>query len=302
MSGVEGCDPTSGVHGKLSEFLGPQWREILPDGATIRVRVERAPATFVASVRATVEGQSLDRSLQSPDCDVLVSAVALVIAVAAEPIVTATRIESSRAPEAPASDRPRAPREPREAISEPPTAVPPPRSGRRIRPPAHWLRLAAGASDTPLPSPGAAVGLRYLAAWRYVGVGVELGYEAPREVSYDDGSQGVSLQAISLAASACPGLYAPKGHIGGCAGVRAAAIPTRPIRVPSPLRPVLGWVGAGLGVDAGWAPVPRIELGASVQGEVSLLRPAVDVVGRPTLYRASILGWQALVGVAFRLH
>ena len=180
-----------------------------------------------------------------------------------------------------------------------PAPEPPSPSARRTGP-SHWLRAAVGPAGGPLPQLGLAAGLRYLATWRYLGLGAEVGYQAPRVVRYADG-QGVSVQAISASVVACPGLYGDKGHISGCGGVRGAVIPASPRNVIAPTPVVLGWAGGLVGLDVGTSPLPWLEVGASVDGMLSFVRPAVHVDLRDPVYRAPLLGWQALFGVAFRL-
>jgi len=302
VSGTQGCEPRADIHERLAEHLGPEWGASLSHTTIIDVRIERDRGTFTAHIRATIEGDVLQRSLQSPRCEVLVAATALVLAVAAEPVITAAKLEASHARSEPAIlEASELVRESRtnDAVQPGPPASPrpPPRTG----PPAHWLRVAVGPAAAPFPSAGVAVGLRYLAAWRFLGLGAELGYQVPQAFLYADG-QGTTMQAASLSVIGCPGLYGTKGHISGCTGVRASLIPTRPRAVPAPERPVLGWAGALVGVDVAFAPVPRIEIGASAEGVLSCVRPAVHVSGRDLVYRAPLLGWQALFGVALRLR
>lgn len=306
VEGTQSCNPDALIRERLAEHLGPDWEVLLSHATSIEVRIERNDASFTAHVQATIEGETLARSLDSPRCEVLGAATALVIAVAAAPIVTATQLEEAppAAPEPPPTpDPPR--EEPLPETRSPGRAAPPdppaPRSEPRHIRPSHWLRAAVGAGAGPLPRTGLAAGLRYLATWRHLGLGAELGYQVPRAVRYDDG-QGVRVQAISASVVACPGLYGEKGHISGCGGVRGSLIPVRPQNVTAPTPVVLGWAGGLVGLDVGTRPLPWLEIGASVEGVLSFVRPAVHVDVRDPVYRAPLAGWQALVGVAFRLH
>lgn len=301
MTGVPTCDPTGTLETRMADFLGEQWAAGLRPETGIQISIERGTATrYVANVSATIEGRVLVRRLQSMECEVLIAATALVVAVAIEPVVVANRIEAqiqtprtksphkAAVPERAPKARPKA----NQATSPvPPLPRPEPTAG-------HWLGVWGGTSGGVLPEWGATLALRYMATWQHVGLGAQVGYETPRTKLYLDEERGASFQSVSLGATACPGWYRSWGHVGMCGGMRAAIIPVRPVAVLTPHAQVLTWAGASGGIDAAWSPIPRLKIGGSLEGLTSFLRPAVHIVPRPPLYRIQRFAWRAMLGVA----
>ena len=293
----------------------PGEAEVLAD--VERLLGERRLAAEVA-VRAVITGdgeghaatvtidQAAARQLRARECAALARAIALVIAVAVDPVATREHLEILEpAPIEPAPIVPGPPPpvlapvivDPRPApIAEPPPASPP-----RPRPRSeHAITIRGGLLIGATPLATGAVALGYRLDRGLLRVEARALYGTPRRLDYPDGV-GARLQSVTLGALACVAPERPGVRFPLCLGLEAGPLIGRAIAAEAPrLRADLwasGLVGAGLVARRG----PRVALGVGAVFAVALRRPAFHVGAREVLARAPAVGVRALVGLEFFL-
>lgn len=293
----------------------PGEAEVLAD--VERLLGERRLAAEVA-VRAVITGdgeghaatvtidQAAARQLRARECAALARAIALVIAVAVDPVATREHLEILEpAPIEPAPIVPGPPPpvlapvivDPRPApIAEPPPASPP-----RPRPRSeHAITIRGGLLIGVTPLATGAVALGYRLDRGLLRVEARALYGTPRRLDYPDGV-GARLQSVTLGALACVAPERPGVRFPLCLGLEAGPLIGRAIAAEAPrLRADLwasGLVGAGLVARLG----PRVALVVGAEFAVALRRPAFHVGAREVLARAPAVGVRALVGLEFFL-
>lgn len=261
-----------------------------PDDAAVEARVgELLGATPTASERATadvvgdhegwtvelstfIDGAKQTRSLRADDCVVLAEAVAVVVAVALDPVAVATNEASAEGP-----------RVPEPAIESPASAAP---VVDRAKPVPHsasaaprrrtWsfgVRVEGGYGIGTAPGGTGLAGLALFAQTGRARIEIEGRWYGPREI-LEDGA-GARTQLGTAAALGCLELGRAVVTAPLCLGFEAGALRARGVELPAPQTVHFPWA----------APVARAALAARVHARVRMwlaLEGAVLVV-RPQL-------------------
>lgn len=295
----------------------PGEAEVLAD--VERLLGERRLAVEVA-VRAVITGdseghaatvtidQAAARQLRARECAALARAIALVIAVAVDPVATIEHLEIVEpAPPEPAPIVPGPP--PRPPVLGPvivdprpaPMPTPPPATPPRPRPGSeHAITIRGGLLVGVTPLATGAVALGYRLDRGLLRVEARALYGTPRRLDYPDGV-GARLQSVTVGALACVAPERPRVRFPLCLGLEAGPLIGRAIGAEAPrLRADLwasGLVGAGLVARLG----PRVALVVGAEFAVALRRPGFHIGAREVLTRAPAVGVRALLGLEFFL-
>lgn len=253
--------------------------------------------------------QAAARQLRARECAALARAIALVIAVAVDPVATVEHVaivpppeplEPPIVPKPPPQPPVIAPAivDPRPApIAAPPPPVTPPRPRPRSE---HAITVRGGVLLGVTPLATGAVALGYRLDRGLLRVEARALYGTPRRLDYPDGV-GARLQAVTVGALACVAPERPGVRFPLCLGLEAGPVIGRAIAAEAPrLRADLwasGLAGAGLVARLG----PRVALVVGAEFAVALRRPAFHVGAREVLARAPAVGVRALVGLEFFL-
>jgi hypothetical protein len=262
------CPDDAAVEARVGDMLG----------ATTTNASERATADVVGDhegwtveIATFIDGAKQTRSLRADDCAVLAEAVAVVVAVALDPVAVAT-----------SEAREQGPRVPEPTIETPPTSArevdrAPPQPRRTSAPPRRtWtfgLRVAGGYGIGTAPGGTGLVGLALFAQTGRARIEIEGRWYGPREI-LDDGT-GARTQLGTAAALGCLELGRAVVTAPLCLGFEAGALRARGLRLPDPIVVNFPWA----------APVARAALAARVHARVRMwlaLEGAVLVV-RPQL-------------------
>ncbi len=273
-----------------------------PDDTAVEARIgAMLGATPTASERATAEvvgdhegwtvelatyidGAMQTRSLRADDCTVLAEAVAVVVAVALDPVAVATSEARDDGPHVPEPVAEAAPSS-TAAIDRAPVVASTTRAPHRR---SWWfgMRVAGGYGIGTAPGGTGLVGLALFAQTGRARIEVEGRWYGPREI-VDDGA-GARTQLGTAAALGCVELGRAVVTAPVCLGFEAGALRARGVEVLDPQTVNFPWA----------APVARAALAARVHARVRMwlaLEGAVLVV-RPQLqqgFEAPQVLWQA---------
>jgi len=305
------CPDAAAARARLDEQLQ---HESTPE-ASASVQIARQDRGWMANIAITADEPFAARTLVSADCEALMRAAVLVIAVAIDPVAVAeplTRVD----PPNPGAGGPIVPL----PSTRSPTAAPLTerahrRSGSADRiepvdrrsdrelPSEHALRIAGGLSYAIVPAIAGSAQLAYALQrprWRFEALAT---YLPPRELRYDDGTDaGGRVQAVTFAARGCPTPRLGAVRFPICLGLEGGPVLGRGVGIADERRPVTGWLAAtaGLGVVAQVHRVVALTLHLDLFA--TILRPALYVGTRPDLFRAPIPGGRATLGLEFRLR
>lgn len=290
-----------------------------------RLLAGRRPAEVVAVVaEVATEGPEFaatvaiagaaPRVLRAGECAALGRAVAVVIAVAVDPVRTES--EDGVVPAAdevdPVVPAPPVGGEPA-AVGEP-DATPPIR-GEQGGVPAptapelararvvHGLGVRGGLLVGATDAPTGAVGLVYGLERGLLRVEARVLYATPRRITYDDTFDGVGarVQAVTIGALGCVAPGSATVRVPLCVGGEAGPLIGRGIGVPAgQLRADL-WASGLFAAGVVGRVHRRFNLVLSVEVAVALRRPAFHVGDRDPLVRSRPVGARLLFGIEFRL-
>jgi len=299
-----GCPERGEVQADVDRLLGD--RRLAVEVA-VRAAITRTSDGHAATVMID---QAAPRALRARECVVLARAVALVIAVAVDPIALVERVEFVE----PATE----PHEPPPIVPGPPPSPPvlapaivDPRPQRIIAPqpaPAkpprprseHALTLRGGLLVGATPLATGAVALGYRLDRGLLRVEARVLYGTPRRHDYPDGV-GARVQALTLGALACVAPELPGVRFPLCLGLEAGPLVGRGLSTEAPRRRADLWA-SGLAAAAVVVRLsPRVALVVGGEFAVALRRPAFHLGTRDELVRATALGARALVGLEFFL-
>ncbi len=272
-------------------------------GYALRLEL-RAPSEYV-------------RELESPRCEDLTDAAALILAMTIDPLgpldpadeLEPDEADSTLVVEEPAStDEPLPPDQPAPAEQQPTPA-------ERERGPLVALRLGAIGSFGPLPgfsggpqlalAVGARAGRSDAKPRASVRVELSGSYLVPRVATADQADAGVrvSLGQVGLRGCGVPELGAVS--LPFCVGVQAGVMHGRGFGADlgdSARATALPWAAAEFGVAVAYALTPRIAPWLGVDGAVPLVRPGFEVRDLGVVHRAASAGVQVMLGVELRFE
>ncbi len=282
--------------------------------ATAIVRQNRSGARFVASLRIDIGATTMERTFDASTCEPLANATALVVAMAADPMLLSGEPKDAR--EAPKTLRP-AKRPP------PPPPPPPPPSRRVVATPAVSPRSPAPPSRAPERSPRVVPTLRtygtvgtgtvptidgslaMLAGIRVSSVRIEVGAAhvfRQTEPHPDISSVGVSVWVWSGLLRICPTPAFRAFEFPLCLGSDLGAMSAEGVGVADPYRLHQFWAALSGGPNLAWRPIPRFALWAGIEAFIALTRPGFTLANEPELYRTPPGGVRALFGLEVRLR
>lgn len=292
-----------------------------PGGAalSVRVRVDRGEAGFVAAIELDDGEQMQRRSVTAASCDALADAVAVIVAVAPgrvspQPDAVAAPQSEPREPAAPRDD----PTAPPVEESEPPITAasetpPPPSRVAVVRarggPVRSQLGLAVDAGLRWRTVPGVAPAIAMDVAWIGRGVRVELRGLAttptrsePLPSPYQRVRARVHSGVVQARASWVPRLRRVELPLGAGLELGALTAAGRGGDRSRTRTAVLVALVAGAGLA--WVPVPRVALRLDVAASFALVRPRFGVRtddGVLVPFQSAWIGLSALAGVELRL-
>ena len=288
--------------------------------APLRVHVDVALAEvgYRAVLQLDRDGTSQTRDLTADDCALLSRAVAVVVAVAADPIGVATTLEEKRSPEpAQSTDRaePKAP-PPRAVLSTQPPKSPnndpkrtdPNTDSNRTDPtpkdPSTPLefgtRLSLAVGGLILPTAGVGLSLAGYLGTPQFHVRVVGQYWPPRNAELQSlPDAGATFQLATGGVRACPVLQTGRWRFPLCAGVDVGAVigqgEGEDLRVQRSATAVWSAVVLQPGVEV--TLTPRFGLWAAFEGAVSLNRPRFHLDNGGELHAVGAFGPRGLIGV-----
>lgn len=324
------CPSAESVAASIEQFAPGVLEQVDPDRARLRAVVEIDGTGYAATVTTTSPEARTSRVLQAADCRVIAEAVALMTAVALDPLRSAETIAartqpppSERAPSEPAAPNqpepefdPKPEPEPEPERDPPPEPVPTARvnlsdpafeapRNDRLRAPRFAARVFAGGgygpTDTGYATIGGAVAL-YGDRWR---AQVGAGWSTPRTIrSAADASVGGTFDAWHLAARGCfvPTVGARQRlELPLCPGVELGQVRGRGLdELPVALDAEFLWFALGVGQGLWFVPTPRVAVGVDLQLALPTTRGRF-LVDSTAVQRIEPVTIRALAGVEVRL-
>lgn len=313
---IAGCPTTAELSERIAE-LAPAIE--LGDDGTRHAEIELdqlpgSPPRWAVELRIEAPFGVQHNAFEAESCAVAADVVALLIAVALDPVEVAVQIDEARravpvepAPEeeptpqpAPAVDPPPADDEGTPNISlvltdeEPPPTNP-------VERPAYGLALLGGGGFGPLRSGSATIAARFAVFgrhWRW-----QLGGAWLPPINLDLGQGWTArFDGWQLGTRACGVLHpAARLEVPLCGGVEAGAVRGRPLPdLPTATDATQPWVALELGPALSWVPRPRLAVGVEVDAVVPLLAAAFTLGGE-RVRQYSPVGVRALVAIELRL-
>ncbi len=315
------CPTATDVLADVDRLLGGRRLAV---AVAVRAAIVAEDGGFAATV--AIE-PSPPRSLHARGCVALARAVALVIAVAVDPVALAERITISPesppiVPPAPVLPDPPGFTAPSEspapqpasgptiaaapAIAEEPSEpVPPEPPVARRAPPTvdHSLAVRGGlllGATSPGTGVTGAVALAYALDRGLLRLEARALYGAPRRVDYGD-EVGARVQALTLGLLACVAPGSARVKVPLCLGAEAGPLIGRGFGVDNTRLRADLWASGLAGAAVVGRVHPRIAVVAGAELALALRRPAFHVGMGGVLTRAAPVGVRALVGLEFKL-
>jgi hypothetical protein len=291
-----GCPSTTEVERQLAALLGDRD----PGAPWVRVHAEVTTAgeSFAMTLTTETSSGTTTHSLASPDCAALANAVALVAAVAADPMAVDRELDRAAALAAVEHE------EPKPAPAKP-VIVPPVEKRPRLRVARFALRADALLDYNVVPKVGfgpvITLGI-FGPHWR-----TEVGaiYVAPRRVWIDDlATAGADISMWSLRVRGCgvPVAVAGKIEFPICAALEGGQLTGRPLGVGAPPeKDTHGWGAFSLGAGLSWAPRPFVALVLGVDLVVPFVHPRFVVPDGRDLHEVGKVGLRANLGIELRV-
>lgn len=288
------------------------------DGAS--VVTETVVEAEADGFRATVSvrrGSSTDtRVLQTEDCVLLARAVAIVIAVALDPVAVATQFTPEPEPKPEPEPEPEPITDPLpitapEPITEPepitdqPPAPPPRRSSSREDLPLEYgAGLALGVGGRVLPGAGVGFALSPFVGIRRVHARAVVQYWLPRTQTLPNNLQaGGRFQLAAAGVRLCPNVtFGPapdRVRLPLCAGVDFGALLGSGAgdAVQAETNASAFWSAVTLEAGAAVVIAPRVSLFAAFEGAISLSRPRFFLENGGELHESARFGPRGLIGI-----
>lgn len=289
------CPPAAEVERQLAALLGDRD----PGAPWVRVRAEVTTTTegFAMTLATETSSGTTTHSLASPDCAALANAVALVAAVAADPMAVDRELDRVAARGEIEDDEPKA--------TPPKPAAPTPTPKKpRLRLARFALRVDALLDYNVVPKVGfgpvITLGI-FGPHWR-----TEVGaiYVAPRRVWIDDlETAGADISMWSLRVRGCgvpTALNVIEFPI--CAALEGGQVAGRPLGVGAPTdNDTQAWGAFSLGSSLTWSPRPFVALVLGVDLLVPFVRPRFVVPDGRELHQVGKVGLRSNLGIELRV-
>jgi hypothetical protein len=327
-SAPAGCPGQAEVLAQARALIGDPTEAAMREVA-IRGAIEATPVGFSLDIDVRTPSGTTHKTAYAGDCTVLGGVAALMVAVAVDPVQTADtlHIGAGRAVEAPASAA-EAGLETGAAIPSPDDA-PPPDAARRPSEPQPAPRdaapvpvAAADAAPAALPrarsvrgfarvsgsigsglvpelDAGLAAGAGLLAA--YLRAELVAFHVFARDARYPAPSTaGASIAAWGGSLRVGPRVRLRTVELHALGGLTVAALTASGFGARNARNEADAWIALALLPGVRWEPIPRLAVGADLEAEAALRRPAFLVSGSPELYRAARVGLRGSVVVELR--
>lgn len=313
-TGAPGCPDAAAAEALIARRL--EDREGPVRASVVIALVSNADGGYGLSLDVEVARETVHRELESPDCEVLLEATAVVVGIAIEPgmpvdtLRTAELVEptdASAVPEAPTPSIPEDvspdPMERPEPDSEAPADPPPAETAPRRRVPLGGaIRIHGGAGVGVQPgvsgSAGARVGL-FGPRWR-----VEAGGDRTFRTRRTFPTEPDVGARFTMWSGTVRGCYVPtrkRLEFPVCGGASAGFIRAEGFGGGRNRDVRSAWVAAVVSPGLVWLPHPNVGLGASLDALVAVRRPSFSGEQRPELlYAAAPVAARALGFVEFR--
>jgi len=264
------CPDDAAVEERIAAILGPVATADVRASADVTADFDG----FAVDVVTFIDGAEQRRRLEAPRCPVLVDAVAVVVAVALDPVAVSQGpvVAAPRLPEAPviaSTPDPMSARADRTSSSPPRSEKP--RSRRR------WTfgsRIAGGYGVGTAPSGTGLVVLALFAETGLARLELEGRYWAPRTIDRDDFGARVQLGTVGVAACLQWGGAIVSAPV--CAGLEAGALRAAPFGLTSPRTLNLPWVAPLVRAALRVRVHARVGLWLAAEGAVLVVRPLLQ--------------------------
>ena len=301
---AEGCPSETAVREQAEAVIGEPvaWSRLDIEGV-----IETDDDAFELTLEIRTGERDVTRKvIRDADCEVLTATAAVVVAVAAEPVTVARRIEPDLAerqrealdePDPPAA---KAEVEPTREAPAPAAPAEPVDPGRARAP----LRGAVGAHslvgagllptvDLGLGASGALVGPRWQVELRAGGL-------LPRRIRYRGTDAGATMNAGIARLVAGPRWVVDRVELALLAGGAAALIVSRGFGLPRTEQPIDAWLGLGASPVVGLRLGPAWIVRLGIDVDIALRRPAIRADGAQSLYRAPPVAAHLTLGLQWR--
>lgn len=311
-SAPAGCPARAQIVVGAARLLGRATLEALPAEASIRGRIDVDPVGFALAMEVASSTGVTRKRVSAEDCAVLGRVAALMVAVTLDPIGAAETLPDEtplrEPPNETSSGEPTTPREP--------TPSPAPLSSRRTarpvtarpapprREPA-WLegfvRAAGGVGLGLVPTLDGLLSLGAGMRTRRLRAELVAFHVLAQAARYPDRpTVGAEVSAWGGSLRAGPVFERGAFELSTRAGISAAALVATGFGVLVPDHRVSAWIALCFVPGLRWRPGRRWAVGADVEGEVALRRPAFLLDALPTVYRAGPVGVRGAVVVELR--
>lgn len=303
-----GCPEAAEVARRVRALAGR-----VPGEGEVRVHARISGPPWSAEIELDRGGLKQTRTFSADTCDELANVVAVVVAVALDPVSVAVRVESDAGPRGPAepppTTLPTVPRKQTPTIAlrlpaesdDVPTSAPAPRT-TRVVPLRFALRIAGGGEIGATPRGTGGVEIAFAFTRGRFGLELQGRYWARRR---SDVAAAASLRT-ELGTIGVRGCYvAPLSRVrlAGCVGLETGDYVVRAFEVPGGTTKHFPWLAATLGGGLSITLVEPVSLWLGIEGAANIFRPQAQLRTEPrtTLYQVAPAGLRALVGLELRL-
>jgi hypothetical protein len=151
-----------------------------------------------------------------------------------------------------------------------------------------------------LPRFDAGMGLGVGLVGRWFRVDAFASHQLARRADYASLGAGARISAWTMSLRGGPRVTIGTLEIHALLGPSAGAVVGRGYGVERPAVARDAWVGVGIAPGVRWRFAPSWALGADLEVDAALRRPAFFIVGRDELHRASSVAVRGLVGLEWR--
>ena len=297
-----GCPDASAVERRIRALAGR-----VPDDDELRVRARVEGPPWVVEIELAHAGVVQTRTIVAESCDGIADVVAVVVAVALDPVSVATRVEAPAIVASPPASPRAEPRRPRggrdrSVTAAPVDSAPAPARVTRAVPMRLALRIASGGEvgATPRGTGGVEVAL----AWTRGRFALELGgryWIRRRTALANEASLRTELGTVGV--RGCFVGAVTRVRLAGCAGLETGDFVARAFGVRRGRPAHFPWLAATLGGALSITLVEPVSLWLGLEGAAHVLRPqaVLDDAERTRLHHVAPAGLRALAGLELRL-
>lgn len=290
------CPDDAAVEARIGAMLGTT--EVVTEPAVADVDGELG--SYTVELATDIDGARQARTLRAPDCAVLAEAVAVVVAVALDPVAVVETELASDAQRVPV-DVP-SPSEPRRefGLTPAPSTVARTSAPARRRKWSFGSRVAGGYGLGTAPGGTGLVGLALYAETGRARLEIEGRYWAPRRIR--EGDAGARVQLGTVGVAGCLQLGGPIVTAPVCIGLEAGALRARGVGLPDSRVVNFPWLAPLARAALQVRVHARVRLWLALEGAVLALRPGLQqgfVEPRP-LWEAPPVSARVMLGLDAR--